>query len=171
MFIALCSVSVAQKAVVEVGLDEEPKVTTVVYQPQFADKALLFFSSDLVWTCRYENEDEYSHKYNEADFSKVKNCICNKETYQLVPTGEALFGVYEGYTYQPIEKAAMGDLVSKNDSMMTYSEFSDDGGIKKTVDFKYNLNNVVRVDSVYSQNANCELELTIKKGVKFTKVQ
>ncbi len=149
--------------------DAVEKQAPVLYQPIFTNKALLFFSKDVVWTCRYESEDEFLHKLYDADFSKVKECQCNEETYKLVPNGDASHGVFASYVYKPLEKGLKADLVSVNDSIMTYTEFSDDGGVNKEINFKYNLDKVVVTDSLYGEGKCCETELVIRKSVKFEK--
>lgn len=141
----------------------------VLYQPIFANKALLFFSDEFVWTCKYANEDDFLHKMYDADFSKVKECQCNEETYKLVPSGDAPNGVYASHIYKPVEKGLKANLVSVNDSIMTYTEFSDDGEVKKEVKFKYNLDKVTATDSLYADGQCCKTELTIRKSIKFEK--
>lgn len=150
-------------------LSKEVKSTKELYQPQFSDKTLLFFSKDVVWTCKYEDEIETTHKYFNTDFAKMKECQCHVEKYQLVPTGKAPNGVYADYTYKVLEKGLKANLVNVNDSLMTYTEFSDDGGVKKSVDFKYNLEQVVATDSLYSNGECCDMELIIRKSIKFEK--
>lgn len=141
------------------------------YQPIFDDNSLLFFSPELVWTCRYKTDDENWLNFYEVDFAEVIECQCNQEIYQLKPSSQSPYGTYENYKFQVLEKGLKASLKKEGKSTMKYIEFGDDGGEKKVVELHFNLDSIISADTLYMMEQvedKTNYEMVVTKWIKFT---
>jgi hypothetical protein len=136
------------------------------YRPQFADTTLLFFSDSLVWTCAIG--DGFNYSFYKVDFFKVTECECYKEIYQKLPAlgNPNRKGSWDNYRYEVIRKEKHAELKRLSANLLEYTEFDRSENPIRTQKLTYDPNEIVFVDSVYAENADRELFLTVSRWVE-----
>lgn len=149
-------VTSGQTVIPEVRIEALAPMPRIIVRPLIADSTLLFFAKDVAWHCSLVN-GVTGYGWLDVDFAWLKECTCATENYRI--------DGYPGYYYRLISSEPRGSFVRTSDTTFTYTELKleNTGSVQRVIPMFFDVNNVVRIDTAYTENLNTgdmEIEIT-----------